>query len=467
MTWDGIDDPQNPKNWSNSKKWAATLAVSSFTFISPVSSSLVAPAISTISKEFGVTDQVSSELMLSIFILAYAFGPLILGPLSEIYGRVPVLQLSNLFYLVFNIACGFAQTRVQLTICRFFAGLGGSAPLAIGGGVLSDCWRAEERGKSVGIYSLAPLLGPAVGPLAGGFITQYLTWRWSFHIISITDAVIQIMGYFCLRETYPAKILRGKAKRLRKETGNPNLRTEYDTPEKTGWQILRTSCYRPFVMLATQPIIQVLALYMAYIYGIMYLVLASFPSLWTSQYNESISIGGLNYISIGIGFFIGSMAGSRASDVIYRRLRDRTADKQAKPEFRLPLLFASAVLLPIGLFIYGWTADKKTHWIGPNIGAAIIAMGIIPGFQGIQTYLIDAFLRYAASAIAAGTFLRSLAGFGFPLFAPYMYNALKLGWGNSLLGFIAIGIGCPAPFLLWWYGEKLRNKSSYSKQQTP
>lgn len=105
--------------------------MSCFTFISPVSSSLVAPAIPTISKEFGVTNEISSQLMLSIFVLAYAFGPLILGPLSEIYGRVPVLQLSNLFYLAFNIACGFSQTRVQLTICRFFAGLGGSAPLAV------------------------------------------------------------------------------------------------------------------------------------------------------------------------------------------------------------------------------------------------------------------------------------------------------------------------------------------------
>lgn len=110
--------------------------------------------------------------MLSIFVLAYAIGPLFLGPLSEIYGRVIVLQLSNLFFLAFNIGCGFAQTKDQLIAFRFLSGLGGSAPLALGGGVLSDCWRAEERGKSISIYSLAPLLGPAVGPIAGGFIAM-------------------------------------------------------------------------------------------------------------------------------------------------------------------------------------------------------------------------------------------------------------------------------------------------------
>lgn len=131
VDWDGPDDPENPKNWPNKKKWAATITVSFFTFISPVSSSMVAPALSSIAAEFNVTDQVVSQLMLSVFVLAYAVGPLFLGPLSEIYGRVIVLQLSNLFFLVFNIGCAVSQTKVQMIVCRFFAGLGGSAPLAV------------------------------------------------------------------------------------------------------------------------------------------------------------------------------------------------------------------------------------------------------------------------------------------------------------------------------------------------
>lgn len=94
MTWDGADDPENPKNWTMRKKWGATLFVSAFTFISPVSSSMVAPALDTMSREFGITSSVESQMMLSIFVLAYA-----IGPLSESFGRWPVLLLSNLFYL--------------------------------------------------------------------------------------------------------------------------------------------------------------------------------------------------------------------------------------------------------------------------------------------------------------------------------------------------------------------------------
>ncbi|CAG8150910.1 unnamed protein product [Penicillium olsonii] len=463
VTWDGDDDPGNPKNWTMKKKWAATITVSLFTFISPVSSSMVAPALSSIATEFNVTDEVVSQLMLSVFVLAYAVGPLFLGPLSEIYGRTIVLQLANLFFLVFNIGCAVSKTKVQMIVCRFFAGLGGSAPLAIGGGVLSDCFRPEERGKGIAIYSLAPLLGPALGPVAGGFIAENTTWRWVFYSTSIVDALIQVMGLFFLRESYGPKILRDRAMRLRKESGDESYQTEIERQKKPLSETMRIALIRPFRLLLTQPIVQVLALFMAYIYGIMYLVLSTFPSLWTSPqyYNESVGIGGLNYISLGLGFWLGSQICAPLNDRIYRRLKARN-NGVGKPEFRVPLLFLGAFFIPTGLFIYGWTAQYHCHWIAPNIGAVLFGTGNIIAFQCIQTYMVDTYARFAASALAASACLRSLAGFGFPLFAPYMYNALHYGWGNSLLAFVAIVIGVPAPVFLWKFGEKLRKKSPFA-----
>ncbi len=444
---------------------------------------MVAPALTSISKEFGVTNEVESQLVLSVFVLAYAIGPLLLGPLSEIYGRVPVLQLANLEYLIFNIACGASRNKGEMVAFRFLSGLGGSAPLAVrllavdtcgwcgnrliflliqlGGGVLSDCWRAEERGRAISIYSLAPLLGPAIGPIAGGFITQNTTWRWTFWATSIADGVIQIMGLFFLKETYPPKLLLAKANKLRKESGNQALHTEFEHPERTFANTMKRSLIRPFKLLGTQPIVQVLAIYMAYLYGLIYLVLSTFPGLWENQYHESVGIGGLNYLSLGLGFFLGTQICAPVNDRIYRRLKKKN-DNVGRPEFRIPLMIPGSLLVPTGLFIYGWTSQYHTHWIGPNIGAALFSAGAIIGFQCIQTYLVDSYTRFAASAIAAATVLRSLAGFGFPLFAPYMYNALHYGWGNSMLGFIALGLGVPAPFLLWFFGSKLRERSPFA-----
>ncbi|KAL9596046.1 MAG: hypothetical protein Q9219_006062 [cf. Caloplaca sp. 3 TL-2023] len=461
VTWEGPDDPENPKNWSNKRRWAATVVVSSFTFISPVSSSMIAPAIQTIARDFNITNEVESQMVLSIFVLGYAIGPLFLGPLSEVYGRVPVLQLANLVYLIFNTAAGGCKNKGELIAFRFLSGIGGSAPLAIGGGVLSDCWRAEQRGRAISLYSLAPLLGPAIGPIAGGFITENTTWRWAFYATSIADALIQFSGLFFLRETYPPKLLHIKAAKLIRETGNHDLHTEYDHPEHSLVKILERSIVRPFRLIGTQAIVQVLAVYVAYSYGLMYLVLSVFPVLWTDHYGESIGIGGLNYISMGFGFTMGAQIFAPLNDRIYRILKRRN-NGIGKPEYRIPVIVPGSLLVPIGLLIYAWTAQEHTHWIGPNIGIAIFSCGTITGFQCVQTYLVDAYTRFAASAIAASTVLRSLAGFGFPLFAPYMYKRLDYGWGNSLLAFLALILGLPAPFLLWLYGEKLRKRSPFA-----
>ncbi|KAJ5563999.1 hypothetical protein N7513_000241 [Penicillium frequentans] len=463
VTWDGPDDPENPKNWPKKRKWITMGIVSMFTLISPVSSTMVAPALDAIASDLHITAEFVSQLTLSIFILAYAIGPLFLGPFSENYGRAIVLQLANMFYLAFNIGCGFAQTTGQLIAFRFLSGLGGSVPLVVGGGVLGDSFRPEERGTASAIFSLAPLLGPSIGPIVGGFIAENTTWRWVFWATSIATGVMQVAGLFFLQETYAPQILKKRAQRLRKETGDPSYQTEEERQNKTLPQALRTSLVRPFVLLFTQPIVQVLTLYMAYIYGLMYLLMSTFPTLWTDPkwYNESTGIGGLNYISLGLGSMLGTYLCVFLNDRTYRHLKARNNDT-GKPEYRLPLLAITMICVPAGLFIYGWTAQTHQHWIAPNIGACLFSVGNMMTFQCMQTYIVDTYTRYAASALAAVSVLRSLAAFGFPLFAPYMYNDLSYGWGNSVLAFISLGIGIPAPIFLWKYGEKLRNHSPYA-----
>ena len=416
VTWDGPGDPDNPKNWPKAKKWRATLTVSLFTFISPVSSSMIAPALDSLSVDFGLGRKPSLELQLALsaFLLAFAVGPLFLGPLSEIFGRRIILQLSNLFYFIFNLACGFSQNLPEIIAFRFLSGLGGSAPLGIGGGVLGDIWLPQERGRAMALYSLMPLLGPAIGPIAGGFIAQYTTWRWVFWSTSIAAMLVQALGMFYLQETYAATLLDRKKKELIKITGNKELHTEFDTPNRKFSAHIGTAFKRPFKLLLTQPIVQILSLYIGFVYGVLYLVLATFPLLWTQIYEEKIAIAGLNYISLGLGFFLGTQIAAKTADRIYKHLKAKNGDV-GRSEFRVPLMFPGAVMVPIGLLIYGWSAQYKVFWLVPNIGTAIFAAGNQLVFQNCQTYIVDAYTRYAASAIAATTLFRSLGGFAFPL----------------------------------------------------
>jgi multidrug resistance protein len=414
------------------------------------------------------TDKIQGQIVLSIFVLAYAIGPMFLGPLSELYGRVLILQLSNVVFLAFNIACGFAQSKELLMAFRFLSGLGGSAPLAIGGGVLGDLFKPEERGKAMGLYALGPLLGPAVGPVVGAWVAEKSAWRWMFHACSITTVFILVAGFWKFSETYAPYILHKKAKMIRQQTGDSRYWAEGEGDvNQPVWKKVVKTMGRAFGMLFTQPIVQVMALYMAFSYGVLYLALSTFPTLYQGVYGQSVGISGLNYISLGLGFFIGAPLCGKSSDKIYQKLKKRDPRGQGKPEYRMPLVIPLSLLVPIGLLIYGWAAQAKTLWIVPNIGSFIFGIGTIVAFQCVTTYLVDTYARMAASAVAAVTVLRSLAGFVFPLFAPYMYDSLKFGWGNTVLAIAAIGIGVPTPILLWMFGEKLRKRSSLACKGPP
>ncbi|KAI1396270.1 MFS general substrate transporter [Hypoxylon fuscum] len=191
------------------------------------------------------------------------------------------------------------------------------------------------------------------------------------------------------------------------------------------------------------------------------LLLSSFPTVWQEVYHESVGIGGLNYISLGVGFVVGAQTMAQVNDTIYRRLKTKNNDI-GQPGFRIPPMFVGSILIPAGLFWYGWSVQARLHWIMPNVGIAIFSAGAIVCLQCMQAYIIDSYSRFAASGLAAAVVLRSLAGFGFPLFAPYMYQRLDYKWGNSLLGFLSIAIGIPSPFVFWLYGGRLRAISKYA-----
>lgn len=127
-------------------------------------STIMAPALTTISRDLNMST-IDAVMALSSYMLAAVFGPVVLGPLSEVYGRAPVLHASNIWFLIWNIVCGFANDKGTLIAARFLAGFGASAIYSLSGGVLGDIWRPEQRGKSMKIYLLIPLLGGAIGPI--------------------------------------------------------------------------------------------------------------------------------------------------------------------------------------------------------------------------------------------------------------------------------------------------------------
>ncbi|KAH8600006.1 major facilitator superfamily domain-containing protein [Bisporella sp. PMI_857] len=455
--WENQDDPKMPLNFSQNRKWLLLGLISSITMISPLASSMFAPGVSIMNKDFGNNDQTISSFTVSVFVLGYAVGPLILSPLSEIYGRRPILGISNAFFCVWQLACALAPNIGGLIVFRFFAGVGGSGCLTIGGGVIADLFPRDQRGVATSIYSVGPLLGPVIGPICGGFIAERAGWRWVFWVLFIAGTVLTIGIELLNQETNPHILIDKKTAELRKSLNRPELKSIY-TPGGSlpARAILKQGMVRPIRMLFLSPIVFTLALYMAVVYGLLYLLFTTITSVFIQTYGWDPDICGLAYMGLGLGFFVALPLVGRLSDSTVVRMT-KANNNVFEPEFRLPSMLFFAFFIPITFFWYGWTTEKHVHWIVPILGLAPFGFGMIGLFMPVQTYVIDSFPEFAASGLAALTTSRSLFGAFLPLAGPKMYESLGLGWGNSILGFIAVAL-IPVPALLYKYGGKIRKE---------
>jgi multidrug resistance protein len=146
---------------------------------------MFAPGIPSVMAEFHTTSPMLATFVVSVFVLGFAFGPLLLAPLSEMYGRIPVYHTCNILFLLFTIGCAVSQNMGTLIAFRFLAGVAGVATVTCGSGTIADLMPVERRGLAMSLWSLGPLMGPIIGPIAGGFLIQAEGWRWVFWLIAI------------------------------------------------------------------------------------------------------------------------------------------------------------------------------------------------------------------------------------------------------------------------------------------
>ncbi|KAI9923716.1 hypothetical protein MW887_008343 [Aspergillus wentii] len=456
--WDGQDDPRNPQNFSPARKWALLVLISFITFLTPLASSMLSPAVGYMGKDFGVRNETLLSFTVSIYLLGY-FGPLFLAPLSEVYGRRVVVSSSNWFFVLWQIGCALAPNIACLTVFRLFTGVGGAGCLTLGAGVISDLFPIEKRALATSIWSVGPTVGPVVGPICGGFIGQQVGWRWVFWVLLIAGGATALAMEFLNRETYAPVLIQRKTTRLAQKLNRPDLQSAYELQrgEKTSIsRALKQGFRRPAVLLSKSPIIDLLAIYMALVYALLYLFLTTITTVFITIYGFSTQLSGLAYLGIGIGFFIGLAGVALTNDKVAVKLASRNGGN-FQPEMRLPALICYSCILPISFFWYGWTADQHVHWIVPIVGMLPFGIGAVGIYLLILTYAIDCYPEYAASANATLTAARSLLGALLPLAGPKLFGNLGLGWGNSLLGFLALAF-VPVPIIFTKYGKLIREK---------
>ncbi|KEF52394.1 uncharacterized protein A1O9_11635 [Exophiala aquamarina CBS 119918] len=475
------DDSRNPLNFTMKRKIVIMGTTAFATLIVSFTSSAYIGSLSMVIKHFDVSNEVAT-LGLSLFILGFAIGPLIWrkAPLSETIGRQIPFFFSFLIMAAFSASCAGAQNIESLIVLRFFAGAFGSSPLTNAGGVISDLFNARQRGLGLclfaatpylGMYSLVPtsnevaeltLEGPALGPSIGGFLGSAAGWRWVEGFLASCTVVCWVLMAILVPETYAPVLLRKRAEKLTKITGKHyGSKTDLEKGKATLTKRLQTALSRPWILLAHEPIVLLFTFYAAIVYGTLYMLFGAFPVVYEQGRGWSAGQGGLPFLGVMIGIFLGT--GYAVFDN-KRYVRVQEAHRGfAPPEARLPLCMVSSVALPIGMFWFAFSNSPSTHWIASVSAMVPFGFGIMLIYLGIVNYLLDAYTIYAASVLAGMSIIRYMFGAIFPLFTTPMYRALGIHWASAIPAFVSV-LCLPIPFLFYKYGPAIRTRCKYAAE---
>ncbi|KAG9233193.1 major facilitator superfamily domain-containing protein [Amylocarpus encephaloides] len=465
VRWDGGEsDPMNPRSMTKARKWLVVIIVSLSSLCVTCTSSIYTSTYNQIEKEFDCP-RIVATLGLSLFIMGLGIGPMLLGPLSEFYGRRPIYLASFTFFFIWIIPSAVAQNIQTMLISRFLDGLSGSAFLSVAGGTVGDMFNREQLQLPMLIYTGSPFVGPSIGPLIGGFINQYTNWRWTYYVLLIWSGANLAMITFLVPETYHPVLLRTKARRIRKETGDERWKAPLEKTDKSIRKTIGLSLLRPFQLLIFEPMCFNLCLFSAILLGILYLFFGAFSVVFQGNHGFTLSQTGITFLGLFTGMVLGSLTDPfwqwNYARLIKHREEETGEVGGSEPEYRLPPAIAGAFLVPAGLFMFAWTTYPSVHWIVPIIGSSIFGMGTLLVFSGVFTFLVDAYPLYAASSLAANSFARSSFGAAFPLFGVQMYHKLGDQWATSLLAFLTVAM-MPFPYIFFKYGKKIRGKSRFA-----
>ncbi|KAJ5881115.1 uncharacterized protein N7473_012168 [Penicillium subrubescens] len=456
------DDPRDPHQMQEWLKWSITLLqAASFLSITFASSALSA-ANPQIQERFGA----SSELVVadtSLFVLAFAIGPAVWAPLSELYGRQVIYFITYGMTTLFAGATIASPNIATLLVLRFLSGAFGSSAISNAGGVVSDMYTARDRGLATIAFIGAPFLGPSLGPIACDFLAVSKGWKWVQGLTTIFNGVVFLVGIFLIPETYSPVLLQKRAAKLSKMTGAVyKSRLDVEQGSKTASQVFTKTMVRPWILLFMEPIVLLLSIYMAIIYGTMYMEFAAFPIVFEEARHWPQSTSGLSFIGMMIGQILGC-AYSILDDRRYKKIADSTSYGRPPPEARLIPAMVGAVTLPIGLFWFAWTNFPRIHWIVCQIGTVFFGFSHVSIFLSVVNYLVDGYTVYAASALAGNAVIRALFGAAFPLFTTPMYDRLGIHWGSSISAFLAAAC-LPFPWVFYKYGPAIRRHCRYAAE---
>lgn len=309
------------------------------------------------------------------------------------------------------------------------------------------------------LFSFLTFAGPGISPAIAGFLELKKDWRWSFYVLLWLGG-ITLVFLFTIPETFQARVLTNKARRVRKLQipGYENIQSPQEASNQSLGQIFKVALTRPWIILF-DPISFLVAIYITVTYLLLYMLFTVYPIVFREQRGWNSGVSELPLIGTVIGAGIGSLIVFANSIQQAKKLE---AGREPVPEDRLVLSMIGGIGFTLSMFWLGWSANfVSVHWFVPTLAGVFLAASIVLIFVSFLNYLTDSYLMYAASAIAANTVVRSAAAASAPLWTASMYTKLGVGVASSIIGAIAALLAV-VPFVFYKYGAAIRKRSRFA-----
>ncbi|KAL2751873.1 hypothetical protein ACRALDRAFT_2023403 [Sodiomyces alcalophilus JCM 7366] len=469
VDFDPHGDPDNPREWPSAFKWTlvSLLACMAFTIRDSVTAPSdpastftcisVVPVASQIIAELnqGHADPSASALLVTIWELGEAGGPLLIAPLSEIHGRYRVLNTANLLFIAATILTATAGSSVLFITSRFLTGLA-VASNVLNPAIIGDLFEPDQRGSAMSLVMLAPLIGGAVGPAVSGAIAQTLGWRQVLWVGVGLAVGCEVLFLTCFRETYKVAILRRRVETLRRE-GREDV---FLAPSVGGgggvegvvglWHSVR----RPVEVLFGSGVLMALSLYGSVCFSFFYTMSVTLADILHDVYGFSPALTGSAFMTFSVGSFVAVGVCNFYLDRIYVSLRKKDKAQQGRPEFRLPLSIIGGFALPVAVVAYGWIAQLRLPAPWLLLAVALLGFTELLAWVPLSAYAVDAFGTYSASAMTGVIVTRCLMGTFLPLsVAPLVERFGGYGWAFTVLGVLSLVLA-PVPVVVMRYGHR-------------
>ena len=485
-----LKEYDNPFTWSKTRKNLMTWVSCATNMTAAYSAGSYAAPEAQLTELWGVS-RVAYNVGITVFTVGFGIAPMVLAPFSEINGRRPVFIATGILFVAMQLACSLTDSYAGMLVSRLFAGIGGSTFSTMVGGILADIWVSSERNTPMVLFTGATLFGTGLGPLVSGFVAQRLLWRWVFYLQVMTSGILVGLVTIFFKETRGPILLSRKAKVLNKwydklealgaigmvvpdpsSTQTFSEKPQDYKPQRIRYKVLaeesrasllsmiRLSLTRPAHLLISEPVVICFSLWISFSWAILYLQFGAIPLVYSTNHNFTLEQTGAVFTAVCVGGFLSTVLSIYQDKWAVRRFGERFT---RSPEGRLWFTCAEALLMPVGMFWFGWTCYSSIHWIVPTLGLVAVTMGIFSIFLATFNYTADVYQTYASSALAASGVCRNFLGGSFPLVTAQIFQKLGFQAASSLLGGIGIVLSL-GPILLIWYGPRIRLRSKVARQ---